>query len=264
MSPVRPRAARPSRLLLALESRSVGEFGSFFALAPVLLPLLPRGEGQPVLVLPGFFSTDASTAPLRWLLGHLGYPTYGWDMGRNLGPTDQVLDGLVDRVDELVQTHGEPLSIVGWSLGGIYARDMARLAPDHVRDVVTLGSPIQMEEPDETSTLSPLHELLRESYSDKVVLPRIPDRVREPLPVPSTAVYSRTDGIVAWADCLDIVDEHHDNVEIYGSHCGLGYNPAAMVVIADRLAQSPGFWEPFEAPAPLAHLYPTVPQLSGV
>lgn len=251
---------RPSRLLLALESRAMPEFGAFMGAIPAMRACLPRGEGQPVLVLPGFMASDISTAPMRSMLNKLGYPTYGWNIGRNVGPTDFVLDGLVDRIEELVNEHQQPLSVIGWSLGGIYAREMARLAPDHVRDIVTLGSPFQMEEP-RNSNAAPLHDMVRGSYSDKIDLPRLPDYTREPLPVPSTAVFSRTDGIVLWDDCIDVPDSNHDNVEVYGSHCGLGHNVAAMVVIADRLAQPAGHWAPFVPPKLFAHLYPDTSRL---
>ncbi|MEE9415479.1 MAG: alpha/beta fold hydrolase [Acidimicrobiales bacterium] len=246
---------KPSLTLLALESRAVPEFGAFIGAVPALLPFAPRGNGRPVLLLPGFMASDTSTAPIRWYLDKLGYSSYGWNIGRNVGPTDFILDALAGRIQELVEQHEQPLSIVGWSLGGIYAREFARLAPDHVRDVITLGSPFQMEDP-QTSNAAPLHELLRAQYSHNVVLPRIPDKTREDLPVPSTAVFSRSDGIVNWDHCVDVPCRRRENIEVYGSHCGLGHNPAVLFLVADRLAQSPESWKPFRAPRALRHIFP--------
>ncbi len=238
------------------------EFGAFLATVPAMMPFMPRGTGQPVLVLPGFMADDTSTAPIRWFLNKLGYPTYGWKVGRNVGPTDHVIASMTERIDELVERHEEPISMVGWSLGGVFAREIARLAPDHIREVITLGSPFQMERPGD-SNAAPLHDLVRGQYSKNVVLPRIPDRVREDILVPTTAIFSRTDGIVSWTDCIDIPGDRHENVEVYGSHCGLGHNPSVLAVVADRLAQSPAQWRPFAAARAFAHLYPDVTALSA-
>ena len=247
---------RPSRRLLALETRAVPEFGAFAALAPAILGCLPRGDGHPVLVLPGFVASDASTLPIRWFLRRLGYRSYGWALGPNFGPTDRVLDGIAARIGMILDRHDQPLSIIGWSLGGLYAREFARLAPDDVRSVITLGSPFQMESPNETNA-SKVHEIMRSRYSDSVELPRLPDWTRDPMPVPATAIFSRTDGIVSWDDCIDTPTDSTENIEVYGSHCGLGHNPSALLVIGDRLSQSPNRWRRFVAPRPFQHLFPS-------
>lgn len=231
------------------------ELALFMAGAPAMLPLMPKGENRPVLVLPGFLASDASTTPIRWFLDRLGYASYGWDVGRNLGPTDKTLEGITTKIVELRETYGQPVSLVGWSLGGIYAREIARLAPDYIRDVVTLGSPFQIQRSSD-SNASVASDRLRQNWSQNVRLPRIPDRMRDTLPVPSTAVFTKTDGIVSWADCVDVPDDNHDNVEVFGSHCGLGHNLAALYVVADRLGQDEGSWQPFMAPRSLAHLFP--------
>lgn len=246
---------RPSRLLLALETRALPELGLFLAAAPTMLACMPKGEDRPVLVLPGFLASDRSTAPLRWALGRLGYASHGWDVGQNLGPTDETLEGITDKIVELRDTYGQPVSLVGWSLGGVYAREMARLAPDYIRDVVTLGSPFQIQD-SANSNASAFSNRLQDTWSDNVQLPRVPDWLRETLPVPSTAVYTKTDGVVQWSDCVDTADARHDNVEVYGSHCGLGHNMSALLVVADRLAQAPGLWQAFEPPRAFAHLFP--------
>lgn len=223
-----PRTRRPPPLVdWSLEGpRTWAAFARFVGLAP-LLTLAPRGDGHPVLVLPGYLASDLSTVPLRGMLGRLGYQALGWRLGRNVGPTDAVVDGLTRAVDEIGEAHGRPLSIVGWSLGGVFGRELARRYPDRVRQVISLGSPFG------ALSLS-----------------------ADPLTVPSTAVYTRSDGIVAWQTTVQPTDERSENVEVRGSHCGLGVNPAAIFAIADRLAQREGRWAPFRPPLALRRWYP--------
>src|SRR6195952_4569546 len=130
----------PSKTLMFLEGRALHEFGAFLGALP-LLSLAPRGDGHPVLVLPGLVASDSSTRPLRTFLGNRGYAVSGWRQGRNLGLRDGVQDGMLDLVRELHETHGRKVSLVGWSLGGLYARQLAKMLPDHVRSVITLGRP---------------------------------------------------------------------------------------------------------------------------
>jgi pimeloyl-ACP methyl ester carboxylesterase len=228
----RVRPDRPALLDTALEGpRSWAAYLRLAALAP--LRLAPHGDGHPVLVLPGFLASDRSTVPLRRFLGRLGYRVGGWDLGRNLGPRAGVLTGLARSLDQLVERHGQPVSLVGWSLGGVYARLLALEAPAAVRTLVTLGSPFA----DRHGRLAPL-------------------ATPGPLPVPSTAVYTRSDGIVPWRTTVQSPDPRRENVEVRGSHCGLGVNAAVLLVVADRLAQPPGRWAPFVPPAAVGHWYP--------
>ncbi|MDG2025604.1 MAG: alpha/beta fold hydrolase [Acidimicrobiales bacterium] len=247
-------ATRPSRLLAALEIRALGEMGSFALSAPALAALLPKGTPKTVLVLPGFLADDASTAPMRRLLGHLGHDVHGWDLGRNIGPTNEIMDGLVERVEEL-DRRGGPLDIIGWSLGGIYAREIARLAPSVVRQVVTMASPFQTTGPDE-SNASAAFRALRARHNPEFELNRVPSWAREPIPVWTTSIYTKTDGIVHWSQCLNVHRPHTENIEVRGSHCGLGYNPFAMWIVADRLAQPANEWNRFRPPGPLRYLFP--------
>ena len=168
-----------------------------------------------MLVLPGLGGTDATTAPLRWLLGQLGYRSSGWGLGRNEGFGRHVSDGL----DELLaaQAAGGPVSLVGWSLGGVHAVELARRRPDAVRAVITLGSPLG-------------------------------GRHVPPAAIPTTSIYSRSDGIVPWELSLLPPGPRREAVEVRGSHLGLGHNPAVAVVVADRLAQSSGSWQRFSPP----------------
>jgi pimeloyl-ACP methyl ester carboxylesterase len=136
---------RPGWQTVAREARAAPEFASFAMAAGPLLAVLPRGDGHAVLVLPGLGGSDASTAPLRWFIGRLGYRSYGWGLGTNRGFGRHVTDGL----DELVAANHEhgPVSLVGWSLGGVHAIELARRRPDAVRSVVTLGSPLHGRRP---------------------------------------------------------------------------------------------------------------------
>src|SRR6202046_1218249 len=130
----------PSRTLMFLEGRAIHELGAFLGALP-LLSLAPKGDGHPVLVLPGLVASDVSTRPLRSFLTSRGYAVSGWRQGRNLGLRDGVQHAMVDLVHELSDTHGRKISPVGWSLGGLYARQLAKMMPDRVRSVITLGSP---------------------------------------------------------------------------------------------------------------------------
>ena len=130
----------PSRTLMFLEGRAISELGAFLGALP-LLSLAPKGDGHPVLVLPGLVASDTSTRPLRSFLKSRGYAVSGWRQGRNLGLRQGVQHAMVDLVQELNDTHGRKVSLVGWSLGGLYARQLAKMMPDRVRSVITLGSP---------------------------------------------------------------------------------------------------------------------------
>jgi pimeloyl-ACP methyl ester carboxylesterase len=247
------------RLRYATEPlRSLVEGGALAASLP-LLRLAPRGEPHPVLVLPGLLASDRSTAPLRGWLRRLGYPVVGWDLGRNRGPTRAVVDGLPRLVDRLATEHGGPVSLVGWSLGGIFARKLAVRAPGQVRQVVTLGSPFAVPEgSDDRSVGTQVYRRYARLHAAERVQPDA-DAARRPLPVPSTSVYSREDGIVDWRACLQQAGPTSENVAVRGSHLGLGHNPAALWVVADRLAQPVGRWRPFRPPNRLGigALFPT-------
>lgn len=248
----------PPLWLAALEYRAVFERAQMSALLPALRRL-PRGDGHPVLVLPGFSAGDRSTRALRDVLKRLGYRTYGWGLGVNVGPTSRILEGLVRKLDRAHRRRGEPVSIIGWSLGGIYARELARARPDQVRQVITLGSPIQMVAADESSA-QPMYESLKKYHSPSFSRP-VRESGRPLLPVPSTSIYTRTDGIVSWQACLVRRTGTSENVRVHGSHCGLGFNAAAITVIADRLAQPSGTWTHFSPPWYLRGAFPPATDL---
>lgn len=208
------------------------------------LPLLgfaPRGDGQPVLVLPGFLCNDAATAPLRRYLSHLGYQVHGWELGRNLGLRTTGSKGgkLLKRLDALHAQSGEKVSVVGWSLGGMMARQIARARPGKVRQVITLGSPIAGAPYDNNiwpliipaTAQKPTHDHSHESQISH--------------PVPSSAIYSEEDGVVAAQNCREVAGPCNESIRVYGSHLGLAANPMVLLAIADRLAQRQGEWKSF-------------------
>ena len=236
------------------ESRAWFELGAFAAAAP-LLRLVGRGDRHPVLVLPGFTASDRSTVPLRSTLQAQGYWVHGWRLGQNLGPTDEVLDGMHARLAELHRRHDRPVSLIGWSLGGIYARELAREHPEAVRQVVTLGSPFRMTLADRSGA-SGLWDTLKPAFSTRLLRMAMGEIDKPPLRVPSTAVYTRTDGVVRWHTCIDAESDTHENIEVRGSHSGLGWNPAVLLALADRLSQREGQWKRFTPPCSLRAWYP--------
>lgn len=247
MSPASP-ARPPSRLLTLAEVRALGELGAFFA-GQRWLSRLPRGDGHPVLVLPGFLAADGSTWPLRWLLKRLGYDARGWGLGRNVRVDEARIGEMAALLQRIHQEAGQRVSLVGWSLGGVFARELAKHRPDVVRQVVTLGSPISGER-DHTNA-SRLFAYLNRKGPDPFDSPRFA-AIASPPPVPTTAILTRSDGIVHWRGALQQGDNAHartENIVVRASHCGLGFNPSVMIVIADRLRLSDGHWQPF-VPAP--------------
>jgi hypothetical protein len=233
-------------------ARAGAGWGLFLAALP-LSGTLPQGDGQPVLVLPGLLAGDGSTTALRCVLRGLGYDVHGWQLGRNIGPTAKVVGGMDRRLQELTQRHGRRVSLVGWSLGGIFARTLARRSPELVRQVVTLGSPFRLARSNE-SRATGAFERFSHLHVEHLSLPL--DGGTAPLPVPTTSVYSRYDGIVAWRACLETPGPVAENVEVYGSHLGLGHNPAVIWAVTDRLAQPEGGWQPFRPPVTLRPFFP--------
>ncbi len=240
-----PRLVRGVGLagLLAAEApRAALELGAALALAP-LLAADRRGDGRPVLVVPGFLHHDSSTTVLRAYLRWLNYSVSGWELGANLGSSEAVVSGLRSRVASLSESSGEKVTILGWSLGGIYAHELARRAPGSVRQIVTLGSPVQLAGRRGRSTSAAFDQLSRMNIS----LPMLarPWREAGPLRVPATSVYSRSDGVVPWRACRLSSGKHRENIEVFGSHLGLGNNPTVLHLLADRLAQRGPAWKPF-------------------
>jgi len=248
----------PSASLAALEMRASYEYMAFFmtfVAGSSSLYLLPRGDGHPVMVLPPFMADDSYTAPLRWVLGSRGYSVHGWRQGTNLSRTAKIVNGLPHRLLELHERHGANVSLVGHSGGGNWARDLAREYPHAVRQVITLGAPFRLRPGDATQADQLAELLLRDQVpQDRAAL--LNEEDRPPLMVPVTAIYSRTDGVAPWHAGIESAGPSRENIEVVGSHCGLGYNPAAVFAIADRLAQPDGAWQPFRPPAHARRFFP--------
>ena len=246
----------PSALLALIElPRAIAELTALPFAAP-LLATAPRGDGHPVLVLPGFIAGDTSTAILRGYLTRLGYDAHAWELGRNLGPKAIGAEGekLIARLHAVHKMTGQKVSLVGWSLGGIMARIVARRAPEVVRQVITLGSPFAGS-PKATNVWR-AYELLTGHHVESDDARGQLAEAASPPPVPSTAIYSREDGIVAWQVCREQEGPATDNIAVHGSHIGLGVNASVLYAVADRLAQAEDDWQPFDRNGVKSLVYP--------
>ena len=248
-----PAGGPSAGLLLTEPIRGLADLVALLLAAP-RLAAAPRGDGHGVLVFPGLLAGDSSTVPLRAFLSWLGYDVRGWDLGRNHGPSEAVLAGLPRALLDHAERTGRPVSLVGWSLGGIYAREMARRHPRQVRQVITLGSPFALHDPRQNHAHGP-YRRLSFLHAPGRMLPT-PEQRSQPLDVPSTSVYSRWDGVVSWQACIEPETALHQNVEVRCSHVGFGVDPATLWLIADRLAVPAGQRIPFRPPLALRPLYP--------
>lgn len=233
----------PSAWLLALEFRAFWEFGALLPAWP-LLARAPKGDQHSVVVFPGLSASDGSTMPLRRYLDSLGYQTSGWEQGFNFGPRAGVLEAARAQVRRAFEDSGRKVSLIGWSLGGVYARELAKELPHMVRSVITLGTPFAGSH--RSTNAWRIYELASgrkvAGESENYDLPAPP-------PVPTTSIYSRSDGIVAWQGSIQKPSRDNlqtENVEVVASHVGLGLNPSAWWAVADRLAQPEGRWQAFE------------------
>ena len=235
---------RPALWHSLLEFRALAEVMSIAPARP-LLELAGRGDGHPVLVLPGFFAADGSTARMRKFLNQKGYSAHAWGQGRNPGLSLELFQRLEERLQQLFDEHGGKVSMVGWSLGGIYARLLAHRNPDLVRQVVTLGSPFKISEYGAVQgAVARLYERMNPDQADDPML-EFESTWRQAPPVPSTAIYSEGDGVAHWSFCIDEEGEETENLHIPSSHLGMTHNPLVLYAVAQRLAQAEGEWRPF-------------------
>ena len=239
-----PEIRPPSPWLLLLEGgRAPWEYAATLAAMP-WLSRVPRGDGHPVIVFPGLGASELSTRALRSYLSQLGYATHDWGLGRNR-PRDGLLDACRERVLDIAGRHGGKVSLVGWSLGGVYARELAKQLPAQTRCVVTLGSPFSGHV--RATNAARAYEL----YSGRPLRhdTERAERLKRAPSVPTTSIYSKSDGVVAWQCSLNEDAPHTENIEIHASHLGLGVNPLALYAVADRLRQDPEHWQRFDARA---------------
>lgn len=208
-----------------------------------------RGDGHAVILFPGLAAGPATTGPLRQFCRDLGYEAHDWGRGRNIGPrgdASQWLDELADEMQTTMQQRGKPTTLIGWSLGGFYAREIAKKAPDLVRQVITLGTPFAGGA--EHTNVGWIYRWI--NGRKPVLEAQLAARLRTPTRVPTTCIYSRSDGVVAWQSCLDAAPgPNAENIEVDSSHCGMCWNPDVLAVVADRLAQPQGRWSPYAGTA---------------
>lgn len=217
-------------------------------LAPAhrLLTRAPRGDGHPVVAIPGYRSNDSAMLVLRRYLRRWGYQPYPWGLGTNLGVGYERLDyekRLIQRIERIVRKHGQQATLIGWSQGGVIAREVAKHRPELVRQIVTLGSPIA-DAPEATT----LFRIFKRTTSGEISseLMNFLREVSSPLPnVRCVCIYSNTDGIVSPDIAQDLVSPNVENICINVSHFGMTVNPFVLYVIADRLAQPTDAWKPF-------------------
>jgi len=231
----------PGPLLMMMEARAPWEYAAMLAAQP-WLSRLPVGDGHPVLVFPGLGASDFTTVPLRNFLRDRGYTPYAWKQGFNFGPRDGVLDSCRGLVSQLAEKHHEQVSLIGWSLGGVYAREIAKEQPENTRCVITLGTPFAGH-PRATNAWRFYEMVSGQAVQDHELIAQL----HKPPPCPTTSIYSKTDGIVAWQCSINEDAPHTENIEVHASHVGMGMNPLALYAVADRLQQDPAHWKRFDA-----------------
>lgn len=217
--------------------------------------LTQAGDGHPVIIFPGLGTDGNAVAPLRDYCRSLGYHAMDWGRGFNTGPQGDVdtwLNELAAHVESLLAHNDKPATLIGWSLGGFYARELGKVLGPRVRQVITIGTPFNADT--DHTNVGWVFRLLNGKKPG--ITPALSRRLKTPPAVPTTSIYSRSDGIVAWQTCChdacdkgDIATAHVEDVEIRSSHIGMGWNPAVLTVVADRLAQKPGNWRPYSDPA---------------
>ena len=214
--------------------------------AHLFLKSAPRGDGHPVITLPGYRSDDTAMLALRRYLERWGYVPYPWGLGANLGIGYQRIDyekRMLEKLENVAEKHGVPTTLIGWSQGGVIAREVTKRRPDLVRQVIVLGSPLA-DAPEATT----LFRIFRRTSAEEITneLMSVMREVASPLPnVRCICIYSDSDGIVSADIAQDLVSPNVENIRVTSSHLGMVVNPMVLFIIADRLAQPEDDWKPF-------------------
>lgn len=221
----------PARRDLWSEFRSAAEPIRLAQRTRRLLREVPHGAGELVVAIPGYGTGDMFTAPLRAYLSNRGYSCRGWQLGRNHGDVERLLPQVRAKLDRFVELHGDKAALIGWSLGGVIARELARDHPDMVAQVVTFGTPV---------VGGPKYTVSAASYRDRgddidAIEARIADRNRIPIEVPITAIFSKADSVVSWKACIDHFSPAVEHIEIDSSHAGMPINPDIFELVARAL-----------------------------
>lgn len=224
----------PSRASLAGEALSAIQIPRLLISAP-RLARAPRGDGAPVVDIPGWKAPESSMAPIRAYLRWLGYDARTWGLGTNAGDPEGDARRMVASVAALARDAGRPVSLVGWSLGGVIAREVARQIPEHVARVITYGTPV---------VGGPAHTVAAGAYGPEEGA-RVDALVEDlnsasPIRTPITAIFTRRDGVVAWRACVDRFTAGVEHVEVGSTHIGLGIDPDVWEIVARRLADPVG------------------------
>ncbi|MFC5498963.1 esterase/lipase family protein [Caenimonas terrae] len=237
-----PLRAPSLALLLAEPLRAMLDaFGSHVTAHPESV-----GDGHPVIVYPGLGAGSMNTSQLRNFLRHAGFQANDWGGGVNIGHEgefDEWLDGLAANVREVQDRHdGRKVSLIGWSLGGIFAREIAKREPDAVRTVITLATPFSAL--GDSTHAGALYKMLNGDAGQ--LAPAVEARLRESPPVPTTSIFSKSDGIVNWRGCIEKRSRRTESVEVDASHLGMVNHPDVLRIVANRLAQPEGRWKPLK------------------
>jgi pimeloyl-ACP methyl ester carboxylesterase len=235
ISEIEPPSAPPPKLAILGEARIGIEWASMHLAMPWLRRRTQRGDGGPVMVVPGFATDDGWTRHLRDLLSSIGYEVRGWDLGRNHGRVPELIPQVIGQTEAFAEETGRRVRLIGWSLGGYLVREAARERPDLVRQVVTLGSPI-IGGPKYTAS-APFY--LRKGYDLDAIEAEVAERERDALTVPVDALFSKTDGVVAWRSCIDHTNPLTRHHEVAASHLGLIASPTVFLKVAELLAEQP-------------------------
>ena len=230
-----PVAKRPSRVATLLELRAPFDWATLLLRAPFLLTA-PRGDGRPVMLLPGFGTDERAMRPLGRYLRFLGYDVYDWGIGRNMGRVEEYIDRVGERVQEIHdELGGVPLTLIGWSLGGVIAREAARDSETNVREVITLGTPV-IGGPKYTAGAERFASGTNMSLDEIEVFAH--ERNLLGLRQPVTSIYSKADGVVGWRASIDVYNAHARNIEVFSSHFGIGAHGRVWQLIAGTLGNS--------------------------